>query len=210
MAKRKRKLTAAKKAEKARRRREYMTVFVNGRMKRVRRPPMIEGVTVDEFVRRNADPIFLHQEGLWEYIGTESASSSILPDLLSMRRNDREVVSFITAEIADDLVIGYAIALADPGEVVSLILQRTPKFEMLLPPEERGVAVSHEAFTDEQREFARRIVVRGRHVDIETTMRTYLIDLSDVEPAEVAAASNVLRRMHRHGGFALDIGSPDI
>ena len=209
MAKRKRKLTAAKKAEKGRRRREYMTIFVNGRMKRVRRPPMIEGWTVEEFIRRNADPIFLHQEGLWEYLNTESASDAISRDPISMRRNDREVVSFITTEAGDDLVIGYAIALADPGEVVSLILQRTPKFEMLLPPEERGVAVSHEAFTDEEREFARRIVVRGRHVDIETTVRTYLIDLSDVEPAELAAANKVLRRMHRQGGFSLDVRSPD-
>jgi hypothetical protein len=209
MSKRKRKLTAAQKAEKARRRQEYMTVFVNGRMKRVRRPPMIEGVTVDEFIRQNADPMFLHQEGLWEYLDTQFAPDSISRGLVSIRRNDREVVLFITTETGDDLVIGYAIALADPGEVVSLILQRTPKFERLLPPEERCVSVSHEAFPDEEREFARRIVVRGRHVDIETSVRTYLIDLSDVEPAEIAAADEVLRQMHRYGGFSLDVGSPD-
>jgi hypothetical protein len=34
-------------------------------MKRVRRPPTIEGMDVEEFIRQNADPIFLHEEGLW-------------------------------------------------------------------------------------------------------------------------------------------------
>ncbi len=41
MAKQKRKLTAAEKAEKRRRRREYMTVFINGKQKRVKRRPTI-------------------------------------------------------------------------------------------------------------------------------------------------------------------------
>jgi hypothetical protein len=66
MKKPKRKLTPAEKAEKKRRRREFMTVFLNGKMKRVRRPPTIDGMDVDEFIRRNADPIFLHQNEMWE------------------------------------------------------------------------------------------------------------------------------------------------
>jgi hypothetical protein len=63
--KRKRKLTAAEKAAKKRRRAEFRTVFVNGKMKRVRRPPMIDGMDADEFIRRNADPIFLHAMEMW-------------------------------------------------------------------------------------------------------------------------------------------------
>ncbi len=66
MSKRKRKLTAAEKAEKRRRRSEYMTIFVNGKQKRVKRPPTIDGMSVDEFIRRNADPIWMHQNELWE------------------------------------------------------------------------------------------------------------------------------------------------
>lgn len=68
MAKKKRKLTAAEKAEKKRRQREFMTIFINGKMKRVRRPPMIDGLPVDEFIRQNADPIWLHQNEMWEYM----------------------------------------------------------------------------------------------------------------------------------------------
>jgi hypothetical protein len=66
MAKRKRKLSSAKRAAKARRRAEYMTIFVNGKQKRVKRPTTIDGLSVDEFIRRNADPLWLHQNELWE------------------------------------------------------------------------------------------------------------------------------------------------
>ena len=68
MKKPKRKLTPAEKAAKRKRQQEFMTVFVNGKMKRVRRPPMIEGLPLEEFILRNADPIWLHQEGRWEDI----------------------------------------------------------------------------------------------------------------------------------------------
>lgn len=71
MAKSKKKLSAKQKAEKARLRREYEWIFINGKQKRVRRAPTIDGMDVDEFIRRNADPIWLHQEGLWEYLMPE-------------------------------------------------------------------------------------------------------------------------------------------
>ena len=74
MSKRKRKLTAGEKAEKKRRRKEYMTIFINGKQKRVKRPPTIEGLDVDEFIRRNADPIWLHQNEMWEYMVNDEES----------------------------------------------------------------------------------------------------------------------------------------
>lgn len=74
MGKGKRKLSAKEKAEKRRRRKEYMTIFVNGRQKRVKRPETIDGMDVDEFIRRNADPIWLHQNEMWEYMVDEEES----------------------------------------------------------------------------------------------------------------------------------------
>lgn len=43
-----------------------MIVFIRGKQKWVRRPPLIDGMPVDEFIARNADPILLHQKELWE------------------------------------------------------------------------------------------------------------------------------------------------
>ncbi len=61
----KKKLTAAQRREKKQRKKEFMMIFINGKQKRVRRPPTIEGLSEDEFIRRNADPIRLHQHGYW-------------------------------------------------------------------------------------------------------------------------------------------------
>ena len=71
MTKRKRKLTPADKAQKKRLREMYEIVFINGKQKRVRREPTVEGLPVDEFIRRNADPIWLHQNEMWELIDQE-------------------------------------------------------------------------------------------------------------------------------------------
>ncbi len=68
MSKGKRKLTPKQKTAKRRRRKEFMTIFVNGKQKRVRRPPTVDGMPLDEFITRNADPIWLHQNEMWEYI----------------------------------------------------------------------------------------------------------------------------------------------
>ena len=74
MAKPKRKLIAAEKAEKRRRQKEYVTIFINGKQRRVKRPPTIVGIDIDEFIRRNADIIWLHQNEMWEYMVDEDES----------------------------------------------------------------------------------------------------------------------------------------
>ena len=79
MGKPKRKLTAKEKAEKKRRRKEYMTIFINGKQKRVKRPETIDGMDRDEFIRRNADPIWLHQNEMWEYMVEEEESRNPNP-----------------------------------------------------------------------------------------------------------------------------------
>ncbi|MCX6868385.1 MAG: hypothetical protein NTV46_19705 [Verrucomicrobia bacterium] len=61
MAKPKKKLSAAQRAAKKQRKKDYMTVFMNGKQVRVRRPPTIDGMDVEEFIRHNADPVWLHQ-----------------------------------------------------------------------------------------------------------------------------------------------------
>jgi len=71
MGKRKRKLSAEGRAERDRRRTEHTTIFVGGKQKRVKRPPMLEGLTTEEFIRANADPIWLHQNEMWEELAVD-------------------------------------------------------------------------------------------------------------------------------------------
>ncbi len=74
MPKQKRKATAAEKRVSRERKKKFMTIFVSGRQKRVPRWQLTEGMPVDEFIARNADPIWLHQNEMWELIPISSAS----------------------------------------------------------------------------------------------------------------------------------------
>lgn len=71
MPKPKRKLTGAERRARRERSRKYMTIFINGKQKRVPRPPTIDGLPVEEFLAQNADPTWLHENGLWEMIPTD-------------------------------------------------------------------------------------------------------------------------------------------
>jgi len=43
-----------------------MTIFVNGKQKRVKREPTVDGIPVDDFILIKADPIFLLQNEMYE------------------------------------------------------------------------------------------------------------------------------------------------
>ena len=43
-----------------------MWVFMNGKQVKIKRPETIDGVDPEEFIRNNADPIWLHQNEMWE------------------------------------------------------------------------------------------------------------------------------------------------
>lgn len=74
-----RKLTAREKAKRKRRKREFMTIFVNGKQKSIRRPPTIDGIDADEFILRNADPIWLHQNEMWELLDESGTDEQVAP-----------------------------------------------------------------------------------------------------------------------------------
>lgn len=77
MKKPKRKRTAAEKRARRKRKKKYMTIFINGKQKRVPRPQLIEGLPVEEFIARNADPIWLHENGLWELMTPDTPDDEL-------------------------------------------------------------------------------------------------------------------------------------
>ena len=64
----KRKLTEEQKRQKKLNKELYEIIFINGKQKRVRRPPTIDGLPVDEFIARNADRVWLMQNGHYELL----------------------------------------------------------------------------------------------------------------------------------------------
>lgn len=71
MPKPKRKLTAAERRAKRERKKNYQMIFINGKQVRVKRPQTTEGLATEEFIARNADPIWLLQNEMWEYLDLE-------------------------------------------------------------------------------------------------------------------------------------------
>ena len=58
----------ARRKAKLERQKKYQMVFIKGKQVRVKRPETVEGIPVDEFIRNNADPIWLHDNEMWEYM----------------------------------------------------------------------------------------------------------------------------------------------
>jgi hypothetical protein len=121
-----------------------------------------------------------------------------------MQSSAPERVLFLGLESGDDIIVSFAIAQAEPGEVMSLILHRS-KYESFLPPEEQGVQVSHEAYEVEEREFLQRLSWKGGEVVVESTVRRYLLDIFSVDPSEVEKAKRLLKRMNRDSRFSLTL-----
>lgn len=67
----KRKLTLEQKARK----KNYKTVFINGKQKRVLRERMIDGIQESEFISRNADPVWALENGHYELLGEMEGES---------------------------------------------------------------------------------------------------------------------------------------
>jgi hypothetical protein len=64
----KRKHAAEERRVHGERKQKVLTTFVNGKQRRDPKPQLIDGLPVDEFIARNADSIWLHQNEMWEHV----------------------------------------------------------------------------------------------------------------------------------------------
>jgi hypothetical protein len=76
MKKPKKKLTVAQRRARRERKKNFEMVFFHGKQEWIRREPTIDGMPVDEFVARNADPVWLHQHELWELMDAHDERSA--------------------------------------------------------------------------------------------------------------------------------------
>jgi hypothetical protein len=104
-------------------------------------------------------------------------------------------VNFITTEEGDDLIVSFAIPGDFPGDVLSLTLLRTPKYEFILDPDERGVSISWEEDEDE-RELLLGVECYGDKVKLYTTKREFILDVSRVDDQELRRMRKVLQKMN--------------
>ena len=132
-----------------------------------------------------------------------------------------DTVAFISSELGDDLVVSFAVQTPeDPTEIESLTLLRTPKYESLLDPHERGVSVSFERFPDDgdERDLLQevRYSERDATVELETAARHYRLDVRKVGPEQIADMREVFgaighrRALHRETGAAVNANNVNV
>ena len=116
-----------------------------------------------------------------------------------------EAVDFITVESGDDLIVSFAIRGAEPDEIRSLTLQRTPKYEVFLPDSERGVYVFDDDCEEEGDDFLEAVELRRDEIQIVSRKLEYQLDCSGVDAEELEAAKKIILAMNFDSRFLLDI-----
>jgi len=116
-----------------------------------------------------------------------------------------ENASFITTEEGDDLIVSFAIPVDEYGDVKSLTLLRTPKYEFIMDESERGAKISFEDFPEEENELLEQVTLEGDVVTITTNYRTYIVSIKDVDDVEIEQSKKVLKKMNYDGRFELII-----
>ena len=112
-----------------------------------------------------------------------------------------EVVPFITSEDEDpDLVVSFGLG---PSASKSLTLIRTAEYESLLDEDERGVSVGTGARKGFERELL--LVVRWKKgaVEIVTTKRAYILNITKVDAEEITEAKRIIKLMNFDSRFEI-------
>ena len=136
MVKAKKKLTPAqkraKKKAKEERQKKYMWVLMSGKQVRVKRPETRDGLDADEFMRNNADPIWLHQNGMWEYMEQEQ-DEEMKPFIYNYcgRWKDNEGNMLIIEPLNDSQVHVTYIRAGDDGPLLRPWLDNLPAAKMI-------------------------------------------------------------------------------
>ena len=116
-----------------------------------------------------------------------------------------ERVEFITTDSGDDLIVSFAIGRTDPGEIRSLILMRTPKYEFTLDDSERGVSVSDEDRDEDDADLLEEIEFRGDQIRIVSRKAEYQLDCRRVDAEELDEAKKNLHAMNFDNRFQIHV-----
>ena len=115
-------------------------------------------------------------------------------------------VSFISIEDEEpDLILSFAIWHPELDDIKSLILLRTPKYEVFLDEAERGVNVSYEAWMSDQDEMLKIVELHDAMITIITTNHKFDLDIGKVEGDEIEEVKKILNRMNFDDRFEIKI-----
>ena len=115
-----------------------------------------------------------------------------------------ETVFFIDIEDdPPDLIISFAVWQPELDDIRSIILMRTPEFELLLEKSERGVTVSDEIWTNEEEDRLNKIELGDNKAKITTNNHQFELDLRRVDKEEIEQAKTILQKMNFDHSFEM-------
>ena len=115
-----------------------------------------------------------------------------------------ETISFIDIEDdPPDLILSFAVWQPELDDIRSIILMRTPEFELLLDESERGVAVSDEIWTNDEEDRLNKVELIDNIVKITTNYHQFELDLRKVDKEEVDQAKAILQKMNFDHSFEM-------
>ena len=114
-------------------------------------------------------------------------------------------VQFVNIEDEEpDLVLSFALDDEELG-VKSLILQRTPVYESLLPDYERGVQVSMEGDEEYENNLLKEIQIENGVVRLSALRRNYVVDTSRIGKEELEEMINFINKLNFDSSFKVNI-----
>ena len=110
-------------------------------------------------------------------------------------------VQFIETEDEEpDLILSFALDDSSIG-VRSLVLLRTPKYEVLVPEYERGVHVSLEGDEDIENNLLVSIKIEDSIVTICTTQRAYKLDTTRIDDEQKKQMKQLIEKLNFDSSF---------
>lgn len=107
-----------------------------------------------------------------------------------------EKAEFVSIEDDEpDLILSFALRDDDRG-VKSLTLLRTPLYEGILPPEERGVHVSMEGGREDHGNMLEEIHIDNNRVRIHASYERYDVDISAIEKSEHDKMIQIVKQLN--------------
>ena len=117
-----------------------------------------------------------------------------------------KTVCFISVETGTDWILSFALqAEDDPYSIESLILMRTPKYEVILEEFERRVSVHFERHGDDEIDYLEAVefLRTDQVVRIKSMLNGYELDVRKVGANDLHTMHNILQRMNFDNKFQL-------
>ena len=115
--------------------------------------------------------------------------------------SEPEVIAFVSIEDEDpDLLVSFAL---EPHASRSITLMRTPRYEQILPEEERGVVVMSGS-QDSPRELLHSITITTEEVVIQSQTRTRRLAASRLSADDKTEAVAMPKRMNFDNRFVIN------